>query len=238
MAPSPPSGAENDDDRASGHRPFWLELLAPQPANVLILLDSSQSMAERAYPGTTLSRLDAAKIAVRRALVRLDPEDHVGAWAITTRRSTTPTHRELGPVAALGPPGGRRNRLIDQVDVLRPEGGTPLDAAVGDAYDTVRRGGRGDTINAVLVLSDGQDSGPGTPTLDAVIDRIRAAYGTDRATGKQVRVLGVWYRRPTDPPDPPKGLSLTRMTAATGGVLVGATSRTIEGVLDEVISDF
>lgn len=210
-----------------------------KPANVLVLLDSSGSMAERAYPGTTLSRLDTAKNAIRHALVRLDPEDRVGAWAITTRRSTTPTHRELGPVTALGPVGGgRRARLIDQVNVLRPEGGTPLNAAVGDAYDTVRRGARSDTINAVLVLSDGQNSGRNTPTLSAVTARIRASYGKDRATGRQVRVFGVWYRRPADPANPPKDLSLAQMANATGGILVNATPRNIDGVLDEVISDF
>lgn len=208
-----------------------------KPANVLVLLDGSGSMAGRGDTGTSLSRLDAAKIAISHALGRLDPEDRVGAWTI--HASPPSAHRELSPVATLGPLGDRRRDLLNgRISALRASGGTPLNAAVGEAYDAVRKNARDDTINAVLVLSDGQNSGRSTPSLTTVTDRIAAAYRTDRTTGEQVRVFAVWYRRPQDPEVAPGNLSLRRMTAATGGVLVNATPRNVDSVLDEVISDF
>jgi len=109
-----------------------------KPANLLLVMDGSASMADSAFADRSLTRLDAAKIAVRNALDRLDPEDAVGVWAISSA-SGRGGRAELGPVRPLGPAGGdRRTRLADRVNTLRARGGTPLYATPTTQYGRPR----------------------------------------------------------------------------------------------------
>jgi len=99
--------------------------------------------------------------------------------------------RRTPPVAA-----GSRDKLRAEIDRLRPQGATGLYDTALAAVEHVQKTARTDTINAVVLLTDGRNEVQQSITLD----RLLSGLG-----GKDpVRVFTIAYgaeRRPRHPED-------------------------------------
>ncbi|WP_157518912.1 substrate-binding and vWA domain-containing protein [Herbidospora mongoliensis] len=152
----------------------WAELR--KPANVLMVMDVSGSM-EASASGTGKSKLALAQAAAKRAVGDFGPRDRVGLWSFSTG------YDELVPVAA-----GTHDDLRAEIDRLRPRGATGLYDTALAAVEHVQKQARSDTINAVVLLTDGRNEVQQSISLDHLLKGLRGedpvrvftiAYGAD-----------------------------------------------------------
>ena len=144
-----------------------------KPANVLLVLDTSGSMNDE-------KRLENAKQGLGVFLSQVAPQDRVGL----TQFSDVIT--QLVPV---GPFRENEAKLKATISRLIAEGGTAFYDATAEGYATVRDlAGRDDRINAVVLLTDGNDT-DSTRTLDSVVQELE---GQDDSS-TQVRVFTIAY---------------------------------------------
>ncbi len=119
--------------------------------NIVILLDSSGSMAER-MPGTRQDKLTAAKTALKEVLQRLPASTHVGLLVFGGGHQ-----RADDWVYPLGP--REDTRLIRAIDGMHADGGTPLGAYIKRAADRLleeRARQLGYGTFRLLIVSDGE----------------------------------------------------------------------------------
>jgi hypothetical protein len=144
---------------------------AYRPARVLVLLDTSGSMAEPVDQAS--SRFDQAAGAVLGTLDRMTTADEFGLWAFPDQRRGDAV-RQLVPVGA-GDNADERRQLTQQaIDGIKNNeerelvGGTPLFDALGEALREV-----GDTTEelatAIVVITDGDDTESRTSAADLVV---------------------------------------------------------------------
>ncbi|HMJ33011.1 MAG TPA: vWA domain-containing protein [Baekduia sp.] len=184
-----------------------------KPARILLVVDTSTSMsAER--------RLDHAKAGLRAFLRQVSPQDSVGLTAFSDRV------RNLAPIRSIRANGRELARLVDG---LVPDGATVLYDATAAGVRRVEAHARADHINAVVVLTDGQDA---TSTLRAqdVIDRLNLHSESDR----RVRVFTIAYS-----PDALQARGpLTEIARASGGAAYDGTTANIASVYRSIGSFF
>ncbi len=113
-----------------------------KPANILLVLDTSGSMREE-------DRLERAKAGLRVFFRDVGPNDRVGLQTFSDQL------RELEPIAPYKENG---ERLRSAVAGLFAEGGTAFFDASVNAFETVRALKDRARINAVVLLTDGQDT--------------------------------------------------------------------------------
>jgi Ca-activated chloride channel homolog len=207
--PSPPS-----DDRVNGVLEAWSGL--GRRGRVLVAIDESGSMAGR-LPGSPLTKSDLAKRALTVAVGAVAPDSDMGLWSFTSSRG-----RDYDVLVPLGSVSGevdgtsRRAALSRAVARLRPEvgGGTGLYdttlAAFRSASDSYAYG----RLNAVLVITDGQNEDPGSISLTGLLDSLRREYDGVRP----VRIITIAYGADADVS------VLQRIADVTGG----ATYRTVD----------
>jgi len=143
-----------------------------KPANVMILIQRSASMHEK-------NRLDRAKKGLAALLQQLQPQDRVGLTAFND------SAKEFVPI---GPLGQNRTRIEQAASRLVPKGGNALLDATSQAFDRVRGGADSDSINSVVVLTDGDDR-DSAQTLDQVTGELRDQGNS----ATQVRVFTIGY---------------------------------------------
>ena len=119
---------------------------------VLLVLDISGSME-----GDKLTQVKAAGNAVLKVF---SPNDQVGLWAFSDRIY------QLEPIEQVGP---HRADLARHIDALAASGGTALYRATKDAVGEVQRTWDPTRINAVVLLTDGQNSDFTNNDLDALL---------------------------------------------------------------------
>jgi Ca-activated chloride channel homolog len=143
-----------------------------KPANIMLVVDTSGSMSEE-------DRLPEAKRGLRAFLRLLTPADRAGLM-----RFSSQVH-PLEPIATV-----RRARpaLVRRIRRLFPNGDTALYAATNRAIAAVRARGDRSRINAVVLLTDGQDT-TGT-SANQVIAPLRAHSESEGVT---VRVFTIAY---------------------------------------------
>jgi Ca-activated chloride channel family protein len=162
----PPDGATLVRELAA-----WQQ--ARVPARALLAMDVSGSMAEE-LPGEGGQRITAARAAAARAVDLMGDRDQIGLWRFSQSLDGPRDYQELVP---LGPAGDerRREQVISELDRLKA---TPEDTGL---YDTMHAGighlragsGRADTVEALVVVTDGKDDDPnGSVGLDAVRRRL------------------------------------------------------------------
>jgi Ca-activated chloride channel homolog len=143
-----------------------------KPANIVVVLDTSNSMA-------TDGRLEDAKRGLLSFLRALRSEDRV---ALVTSGDSIKTNIPLGVL------GKRRPQVFGAVSGLFERGDKPVYAAVSKARDLLRARDDSDRINAVVVLSDGAG------TTDAGLEELLGAIDDETVTeGTSVRVFTVGY---------------------------------------------
>jgi Ca-activated chloride channel family protein len=195
-------------------------------ARVLMVIDVSGSMSERAAPdGAT--KLDLAKQAVIESLDAFSDRDEVALWVFSTQLDGETDHLELAP---LEPIATNRDRLKQLVGGLVPGGGTGLYDTTAASVAAMEDVAAPDRITAVMLLTDGRNEDRFSPYRST--DDVVAEIGRQRELGT-VRVFAVAYGE--DPSIP----ELTSIVQATNGALYQSKDpKDIRQVLRNVISNF
>lgn len=230
-------------------------------ARVLFVIDVSSSMGNPAHPDVgERSKLDVAQHALVRALLPpagegppgeeplFKPDDIVGLWAFSTRMDAHPVYAdELGcrdrSVCEIVPPapyGEIEEGLPDAISALSPHDGTPLYDAIDRAFRSARDHYEPSRINAVVVLSDG-DNNDGEDSDDRAQyqELIQMLSGADRAerAGDQaqrpVRVFTIAYGS-----DANRQQLQAIAEASDAGFYDASDPRTLERIVVDVVSNF
>jgi Ca-activated chloride channel homolog len=199
-------------------RAAWSDLR--KPARVLLVLDVSGSMGQSAGGGNT--RLELAQAAAVNGLSQLSDADQVGLWTFPSQGQV---YRQQMALEPLGP---QREQLIARIQQLIPAGGTPLYAATRKASEAVRAGAGDDTINAVVVMTDGKNEYPDDTDVDGLVRQLG-----DQALEGGVRVFTIAYGEDADL-DTVKRISEASRAAAYDA----SDPQTIDAVFTNVLSNF
>ena len=201
----------------------WRDL--NRPASVLVVLDTSGSMKKN-VSGTAATRLQLATQAAEASLSYFGSNDSVGLWEFSTHLSGSTDHRQLVPISPKNDAA-----LIRGLRSLRPQHDTGLYDTARDAVSAVRAHADADGINAVVLLTDGDNQDPGsispstllaaakTPSGQPAVRVYPVAFGNElTADGKNV---------------------LSRLAKTSGGRYYESNDpRRIESVLGDVMSNF
>jgi len=183
--------------------------LVRKHARILIVIDVSGSMQG--------SKLDAVKAAGAAALEAFSPEDQIGLWTFSDGVN------KLDPIEPLA---STHEKLASDIKALRAGGGTALYKATEAAVADVQAGWDTSHINAVLLLTDGQNSGVDS---DAALVRSLAA----QPARTFVPVFTIAYGSDADL------ATLKRISAASHGLFYNAPDASqISAVFIDVISNF
>ena len=109
-------------------------------------------MGQSAGGGKT--RLELAQDAAVNGLAQLSDTDEVGLWTFPIEGTG------VLAVPAIEPLGPRRQLMTTRIQQLIPSGGTPLYAVTRKASEAVRAAAGADTINAIVVMTDGNNEIP------------------------------------------------------------------------------
>ena len=120
-------------------------------------------------------------------------------------------------------------RLRDTVDNLIADGGTAVYDATIDGFRAVREGAGPERINAVVVLTDGEDTDSAASAEDAV-DAVRAQGDSD----DQVRVFTIAYSAGAAG----AAEALAAISEASGGQAYEGDTEDIEAVYRSISSFF
>lgn len=149
-----------------------------KPANVLLVLDTSGSMSQE-------GRLDRAKVGLGVFLRQLAPFDRVGLLTFSNRL------RLAVPVGQFRRDGGRLRSVVRD---LFPDGETALYDATARSVALVRALKDDTRINAVVLLTDGQDTASAAEPKQVLAD-LRRQSGVE---GGDVRVFTIAYGSDAD----------------------------------------
>lgn len=203
-----------------------------KPARVLLVIDVSGSMSDKADKNST--KLDLAKKAASDSLVQFKGEDDVGLREFST--GLGPSGKDIFvDLVPIGPMASQQEKLGLEIDALLPTNGTPLyDVAkqsvqsMLDSYDPTR-------INAVVLLTDGknEDGNAGDDARQLADLQRFLQEQTQGETGKPVRLFTIGYGADADLN------TLKNMAEATNGASYNASDpKTINKVFTQVVSNF
>ena len=201
-----------------------------KPSSVLEVIDISGSMDEPIGDGR--SKLDGAIEGAQATLGHFRSTDEVGVWAFTTGVESE-AGENLVVLRDVTPLSSDRESVESSLDDLRfaTREGTPLYDAIATAYDEMSARAEPGRINAIVVLSDGQDT-DSSISLDSLVAKIGKASreGGDDAP---VRIFPIAYGEGADTG------ALQRIAEATGGQWFDASDPAkIDLVFASVINNF
>lgn len=165
-------------------------------ARVLLVLDVSGSMKEPADSGDPSgpTKLDLAKKAAIESLGEFKSDDDVGLRVFTTN---------LGPngednfvdILEVQPMSTNREQLANKIRDQIPQNATPLYDVAADSYEFMTEGYDPAKINAVVLLTDGQND-DGQPNddgeqLSKLLSDLRR--GTEGENAKPIRIFPIAY---------------------------------------------
>ena len=223
--PVPPVTKENGADPAQPKRvlglpsPPVLNLIRSawrqdrKPANVLLVLDTSGSMNDE-------NRLTRAKEGLGAFLREVSPNDRVGLTIFSDR---------VQPLVPIAPVRSNKRRLQGTIKDLIADGGTAFHDATAEGVESVKRLGDRDRINAVVVLTDGEDT-DSSLTVDEVVQRLDAQGDSESA----VRVFAIAFSASAGGAED----ALKRIAAASGGKDYQGSTEDIETVYRSISSFF
>ncbi|GAA1975711.1 substrate-binding and VWA domain-containing protein [Microbacterium pumilum] len=202
-----------------------------KPSSVLEVIDISGSMDEAIGDGR--SKLDGAIEGAQATLGHFRTTDEVGVWAFTTGLESGFGDGNIAVLRDVSPLAADRESLGSSLDDLHfaNRQGTPLYDAISLAYDEMRARAEPGRINAIVVLSDGEDT-DSSISLDSLIAKIGTAEreGGDAAP---VRIFPIAYGEGADTGP------LQRIAEATGGQWFDASDPAkIDLVFASVINNF
>jgi Ca-activated chloride channel family protein len=183
-----------------------------KPANVLLVLDTSGSMVDE-------HRLERAKDGLKTFLREVSPQDRVGLTIFSDR---------IQPLVPIAPIKQNRAKLQATVNDLIADGGTAFFDATSAGVDTVRRLNDKERINAVVVLTDGEDT-DSSLNVDAVSAKLDQGDSESR-----VRVFTIAFSASAAGAED----ALKQIAAASGGKSYSGTTDDIESVYRSISSFF
>jgi Ca-activated chloride channel family protein len=184
-----------------------------KPARVLLVVDTSGSMADE-------NRLVRAKEGLDTFFDAVGKQDSVGLTIFSDR---------IQPLIRIEPFARNERRLRESVSNLIADGGTAVYDATIDGFRTVRAGATPARINAVVVLTDGEDT-DSAAGADDVVEAVRAQGDSD----DQVRVFTIAYSAGAAG----AAEALTAISEASGGQAYEGDTEDIESVYRSISSFF
>lgn len=184
-----------------------------KPSNVMLVVDVSGSMNDQ-------DKLKHAREGLKGFLGHVAPQDRIGLMSFS------------GDVTKLIDPAPfqvNKQALTAAIDGLTPDGATALYDATYEGVEEIKRTASAETINAVVVLTDGEESGDSSRGQQQVLDRL-AQEGDAETNG--VRVFTIAYG------SDPNSDALKEFAAATGGKAFSASTSDIEQVYRSISSFF
>lgn len=143
-----------------------------KPANVLLVVDTSGSMNDE-------DRLERAKQGLDTFFAQVGRQDSLGLMIFSD---------QIQPLIPVGPFVQNERRIRDTVRNLIADGGTAVWDATVEGFEQVRSQADESRINAVVVLTDGEDTDSSRSNEEAV-EAVRAQGDSD----DQVRVFTIAY---------------------------------------------
>jgi len=186
---------------------------AKKPSLVVIVVDSSGSMEG--------NKLPAVQNTLQTYLSTLGPKDQVALIDFDEAIRS--------PVRVDGTPEGQ-SKGMEFINSLQAEGGTRLYDASLEARDWLRQNLRENAINAVLVLTDGDDSGSNT-SLDALLGALEES---DFSTDERIAFFTIGYGREGEfNPE-----VLEQIAEFTGGYYAKGDPETIARLMQDIQLEF
>lgn len=224
VPPEPPLTQENGVDPAKPTRvlglpePRVLDRIRRawredrKPANVLLVLDTSGSMSAE-------NRLEEAKRGLEAFFREVSPNDRVGLTAFSD---------QVRPLVSITPFRRGRGKLRSAVTDLFADGGTAVFDATDEAVRSVQALRDRRRINAVVVLTDGEDT-------DSSVNVEQVAKAVDQGdSSNRVRVFTIAYSaEAVGAAD-----ALERIAVASGGKAYTGDTEDIEAVYRSISSFF
>ena len=183
-----------------------------KPANVMMVFDNSGSMGEE-------NKLEQAKQGLKGFFRQAAPQDRIGLIKFSGDIKT------LVPIA---PVKANRAKLLAATDTILPEDDTRVRDATLAGVDAVQARLDKHAINAVVVLTDGEDT---SSTHDGH-DVIQALEQQRRKESGQIRVFTIAYGRD------PNVEELANYALASGGKSYEGGSKQIESIYRSISSFF
>ncbi|HWO68724.1 MAG TPA: substrate-binding and VWA domain-containing protein [Umezawaea sp.] len=211
----------------------WVKLR--KPTNVLVCIDSSLSMEEK-VPGTGATKLELVKPAMRQLADGFTDSDRVGLWKFSSGIGADGS--DFVPLVQIGPMDGvRRQDIAANIDGLTADGATGLYDTIDRAVEVVRGSYDPNSINAVVLLTDGvNDKARGIQAPAELVDVIR---GKDASGDKPVRVFTIAYGSELDANNKAGASALATISKGTGAKKYDAKDpTTITNVIIDVLSNF
>lgn len=201
-----------------------------KPSSVLEVIDISGSMDDAIGDGR--SKLDGAIQGAQSTLGHFRSTDEVGVWAFTTGVSSA-AGKNIVALRDVSPLASDREAVDSALEDLRyaHREGTPLYDAIAAAYEEMTARAEPGRINAIVLLSDGQDT-DSQISLDSLVAKIgkTSREGGDDAP---VRIFPIAYGEGADTN------ALQRIAEATGGQWFDASDAAkIDLVFASVINNF
>ncbi len=124
--------------------------------DAMLVFDASRSMTNIGSDSGGLSRIDEARLALRRVLPQAAPFRDIGLVVYGPGRQDVCGHIDL----RMAPTSDAAGRIMAELDGVVPDGDTPLTKAVARAISVLRAGeGRG----TVVLVTDGRETCGGNP---------------------------------------------------------------------------
>jgi Ca-activated chloride channel homolog len=190
-------------------RTLWHE--DRKPADIVAVLDTSGSMQDE-------NKLEQAKAGLRAFLGPLNARDRVALISFSDKATV------VQPLTALSP--DVRARLRSRINGLFADGGTAIYDTTQTAIDLLKKDGNPNHIQAVVLLTDGQDNKSVTK-LDALV----AALGRG-SEDAHPRVFTIAYGSEAS------SAELKRIAEATGGQEYDGDPKQIQKVYISISSFF
>jgi Ca-activated chloride channel family protein len=185
-----------------------------KPANVMLVVDTSESMNDE-------SRLQNAKDGLEVFLNEVSPSDRLGLLTFSDKIT------EQVPLGQPFRKTGRNLRRI--VKNLNANGGTAVFNATANGLGSVRRLDDESRINAVVVLTDGEDT-DSTLSVNEVVERV----SNQDDSAPQVRVFTIAYSADAEG----AADSLRQIARGSGGQDYEGTTGNIETIYRSISSFF
>ncbi|WP_067967938.1 substrate-binding and VWA domain-containing protein [Nocardiopsis trehalosi] len=178
---------------------------------LLTIVDISGSMLEP-VPGTEMNRMQVTTAAATEGLDMFPEDSELGLWQFSVRINNDLDYRELLPVRELtadAEGGTHKDAIAAALAGMepRPDGDTGLYDTYLAAFREMSRSYKSDRINAILMLTDGNNDDPDSIDIDELISTIEQESSVERP----IPVFTIAFGPDIDP------APLQRIAEATGG---------------------
>lgn len=179
------------------------------PGRYLLVLDVSGSMKAK-VPGTTKTKLQLAQEAAVRGTAMMPPNGEIGFWEFSTKVDGKRDFIELVPMRKVSATVDGTSQLAvlrKAFASVKPVDGTALYDTTLAAYAQMVSTYRAGTQNVIIIVTDGRNDDPGSPSLAATLARLRATSVGER----KVPIYTIGYGGDAD------SAALKAISNATGG---------------------